>query len=451
MRRSLRLRLLVVGAFAIVVTLWGAALGLALLFERHVERVAVGDLEARAQTLAGIVEHDAEGVPRLAAPPPDRLYQQPFSGHYWQVALGSDVQRSRSLWDYSLPMDRAAPAPGRTEVLDLPGPQGERLLAVEQSLLVGRGPQALSLRIIVASDRAVLTAARQDFLADLMPYLAFLGLLLGIASWLQIRIGLSPLAEVADRVKALTQGQRSRIGTDLPDEMLPLSRQLDALLDARDAELLRARHRAGDLAHGFKTPLQALLGDAGTLRGRGEPEIAGSIETVVTSMRRLVDRELTRARIQSDRHAAEADPAAVLARLVKVLKRTPKGGTIDWQTRVDDPAPRARIDPDDLTEALGALLENAMHHADAVVEAVVTRQGSRVRIAICDDGPGVPDTALASLPQRGMRLDESGDGQGIGLAIVSDIAEAAGGDLTLTNTRPGLCVELTLAAAATRR
>ena len=451
MRRSLRLRLLVVGAFAIVATLGAAALGLALLFERHVERVAVNDLEARALTLAGIVEHDATGVPRLAAPPADRLYQQPFSGHYWQVALGDQVQRSRSLWDYTLPMDRPAPAPGRSDVLSLPGPQGERLLAVEQSLLVGRGPESLTLWIVVASDRAVLTAARQEFLGDLLPYLAFLALLLMAGSWLQIRVGLSPLAEVADRVQALTEGQRSRIGTDLPDEMLPLSRQLDALLDARDAELLRARHRAGDLAHGFKTPLQALLGDAGTLRHRGEPEIAGSIETVVTAMRRLVDRELARARIQSDRHTAEADPAVILARLIKVLRRTPKGGEIDWQTRLADPAPRARIDPDDLTEALGALLENAMHHADAAVEAVIGQNGDRVTIAICDDGPGVPDGALACLPQRGMRLDESGEGQGIGLAIVRDIAEAAGGQLSLTNTRPGLRVELTLAVAALRR
>ncbi|VDS09881.1 Virulence sensor histidine kinase PhoQ [Paracoccus haematequi] len=451
MRRSLRLRLLVVGACAIVATLGGAALGLALLFERHVERVAVNDLEARALTLAGIVEYDAEGVPRLTAPPTDRLYQQPFSGQYWQVALADQVQRSRSLWDYTLPMDRPAPAPGRSDVLDLPGPQGERLLAVEQSLLVGRGPRPLTMRIIVASDRAVLTAARRGFLGDLMPYIAFLSLLLMAGSWLQIRIGLAPLAEVADRVRALTQGQRSRIGTDLPDEMLPLSRQLDALLDARDAELLRARHRAGDLAHGFKTPLQALLGDAGTLRRRGEPEIAGSIETVVTAMRRLVDRELARARIQSDRHAAEADPAAVLARLVKVLKRTPRGAGIDWRTRVADPTTRARIDPDDLTEALGALLENAMQHADSRVEAVVARKNGGVAISICDDGPGVPEDALSLLPQRGMRLDETGEGQGIGLAIVRDIADAAGGQLSLTNTRPGLCVELTLEAAPPRR
>jgi signal transduction histidine kinase len=165
----------------------------------------------------------------------------------------------------------------------------------------------------------------------------------------------------------------------------------------------------------------------------------------------LVDRELARARIKSDRHTVEADPAVILSRLIKVLRRTPKGAEIDWQTRMGNPAPRARIDPDGLTEALGALLENAMQHADAAVEAVISQKGDRVTIAIFDDGPGVPDGALARLPHRGMRLDESGKGQGIGLAIVSDIAEAARGQLSLTNTCPGLCVELTLAVAAPRR
>ncbi|MEX5385679.1 ATP-binding protein, partial [Cronobacter muytjensii] len=109
--------------------------------------------------------------------------------------------------------------------------------------------------------------------------------------------------------------------------------------------------------------------------------------------------------------------------------------------------PQARIDPDDLTEALGALLENAMQHAVATVTVTVTAASDRVVISICDDGPGVPDEALARLSQRGLRLDESGEGQGIGLAIVSDIAEAADGRLSFRNADPGLCIELTLAAA----
>ena len=46
--------------------------------------------------------------------------------------------------------------------------------------------------------------------------------------------------------------------------------------------------------------------------------------------------------------------------------------------------------------------------------------------------------------ERGVRLDQGGDGQGIGLAIVTDIAEAAGGRLELINMLPGLAAELHL-------
>ncbi len=56
----------------------------------------------------------------------------------------------------------------------------------------------------------------------------------------------------------------------------------------------------------------------------------------------------------------------------------------------------------------------------------------------------MPPSALARLTQRGTRLDEAGDGQGIGLAIVADIAEAAGGDLLLRNGTTGLEATLRL-------
>lgn len=444
-RRSLRWRLILTGGAAILLALGLAALGLALLFERHVERVAVAGLQARALSLAAMVEPGGAGGVALRAGPADPLYDRPFSGHYWQIDLGGTLRRSRSLWDYTLPAADPPPLPGQPRSLALPGPQGEPLLAVEQLLEVRAGGAATPLRIIVASDRGELELARRGFLADLLPYLALLAGLLLAASWMQITVGLSPLSQVSARVAALRSGRRPRIGADLPAEVIPLAGEIDQLLDARDAELLRARNRAADLAHGFKTPLQALLGDAGQLRDQGAHEIADSVETVATAMRRLVDRELARARIQSDRVVAEADPAPVLRRVIEVLRRTPDGAAIDWQVQAP-PGLRARIDPDDLTEAVGALLENAMRHAAGRVAARVGQEGRSIVITITDDGPGVPAADLARLSQRGVRLDEGGDGQGIGLALVADIVDAAQGSLTLRNAAPGLAVTMTFAA-----
>lgn len=438
---SLRWRLLLAGGAAVLAALAGAAIGLAVLFDRHVERVALADLDDRALSLIAMVEQDG-GPPRLRAIPRDPLYDRPFSGHYWQIWLGDQVLRSRSLWDHVMPVEDAAPA-GARRVLALEGPRDRSLLAIERSLVVGRGPDPVPLRIVVATDREDLEQARQAFFRDLLPYLGLLAALVLAASFMQITIGLRPLARMAERVSALSRGIRPRIGGDLPAEVMPLAGQLDRLLDDRDTELQRARHRAADLAHGFKTPLQALLGDAERLRLRGDTELADSIETVVGAMRRLVDRELTRARIQSGRNASTARPGEVLEKIVRVLRRTPAGAELDWHVRA--PAGLvARIDPDDLTEALGALMENAVRHAFARIEASARISGGEILITIRDDGPGVPDASLEGLLRRGARLDMSGDGQGIGLAIVADIAEAAGGRLDLRNAHPGLRAELRL-------
>lgn len=440
--RSLRWRLGLAGAAAILVALALATLGLTLLFERHVERVAVADLTARALSVAAMVEPGPEGA-GFGAPPADPLYDQPFSGHYWQVELGGALRHSRSLWDSAFPPAPVPAPPGTRRSLSLSGPQGEPLLAVEQWLEVGAGEGAVPLRILVATRRDALDLARQGFLSDILPWLGLLGLLLVAASWAQITLGLRPLADVSDRVAALRAGRRPRIGTDLPREVRPLAGEIDQLLDARDAELARARHRAADLAHGFKTPLQALLGDAAQLEARGEPRLAASIETIVAAMRRLVDRELARARIQSDRVGALAEPAVVVARVVAVLRRMPKGAQVDWRIAAP-PGLRARIDTDDLTEALGALCENALRHAAGRVRVAVRAEDGWIAIRIADDGPGVAEDDLQRLSQRGLRLDTAGDGQGIGLAIAADIAQAAGGELTFANANPGLeaCLRL---------
>ena len=445
-RRSLRLRLVISGVAAIAGALALAAVGLALLFDRHVERVAVADLDARVMALLPMVEANAPDAIAASRSPIDPQYDRPFSGRYWMIRLGETLQTSRSLWDFDLALPAKAPAPGATHVLTLQGPMDQRLLAVDRSFIISRNDRPEVLRITVATDSARLRDARQGFLGDLVPFLGVLAGLLVAASWFQIMVGLKPLAQIRARVTALTMGEDRRLGQNLPTEVIPLANQIDHLLDARDQELERARHRAADLAHGFKTPLQALLGDAESLHRRGEDEIADSIETVVTTMRRHVDRELARARIQADRGGSRAEPTAIMEKLVKLLARTPKGSEIDWDLQ---PAPGvlARIDPDDLTEALGALLENALRHCAARIEMRALAEGDRAVIRIRDDGPGISPDQIQRIIRRGERLDQSIGGQGIGLAIVSDIVEAVGGELSLRNADPGLLAEIRLARA----
>ncbi|MBP7241398.1 HAMP domain-containing sensor histidine kinase [Amaricoccus sp.] len=440
-RGSLRLRFLIAGAAALAATLAVAALGLALLFDRHVERLAVAELSAELDHLAAGLGTGSEGL-IVARAPSDPGYVQPLSGSYWQIETGGRTLRSRSLWDQKLTLPPRASSDPNLRELHMTGPRGEALLVATRALRIGDE----SVEATVATDRADLTAARRAFLGDLTPYLALLAIALLAAGWAQVTIGLRPLAHVGERVAALRSGGATRLGEDFPSEVRPLAAEIDALIAARETDVERARARAGDLAHALKTPLQALIGEAARVRAAGAASAATGIEDVASAIDRHVQRELARARVAGAARAAVADPGAVIAGVLSVLKRTPEGRRVAWEVRAEA-ALRVRIDPTDLIEALGALAENAARHAATRVTLMAGRRGALAAIGVRDDGPGAAPEALERMRARGVRLDARFPGQGLGLAIAGEIAEAAGGSLELADAAPGLEATLLLPAA----
>jgi signal transduction histidine kinase len=163
-------------------------------------------------------------------------------------------------------------------------------------------------------------------------------------------------------------------------------------------------------------------------------------------MRQRVDRELIRARIRARAHPRRqgleggvgpgdtgADLPAILNRVVRTLQRSPSGGRLRWSLEGPE-ALAVLMLPEDLTELLGNLLENASNWASGRVAVRVLAPAAAtgtVVVEIEDDGPGVPGEALEALGQRGLRLDERTQGSGLGLAIAQDICDAYGAELHL--------------------
>ncbi|HBS48999.1 MAG TPA: hypothetical protein DEA05_02390 [Rhodobacteraceae bacterium] len=268
--------------------------------------------------------------------------------------------------------------------------------------------------------------------------------MLSVAGWVQLSVGLLSLGDLGARITALREGEAERMGGEWPVELRPVATEIDDLLAARHAETEHARTRAADLAHGLKTPLQALMTEAGRLRRSGAGAEADGIEETARAMRRTVDRELARARTASRAADARADPARVADRLIAVLRRTPDGARLDWQQEIPQGMAVA-LDEGDLAEAMGALAENAARHARSKVALSARRMDERLHLEISDDGLGIPQATRDVLVRRHARADESGTG--LGLAIASDIARAAGGTLTLGDATPGLTATLTLPLA----
>lgn len=442
---SLRLRLLAAGALSLLLAIGAAAWILGILFEQHVERRIEVELKAHLDQLVAGLEVGPDGQPVLIRRPADPRFERPLSGLYWQLVFddGVRLERSRSLWDEALELPPDVLPSGAVHRHLLHGPRdGEQLLVLERSVQLPQRFEARRLRAAVAIDREELSAARRAFLADLGPYLIVLASLLLLASVLQVQIGLRPLSTVRGQLGEIRAGRRRSLGEGLPSEVQPLAAELDALLEARGRQVEQARARAADLAHGLRTPLQVLAGDATNLRNKGETALAREIEDLTAVMRRHVDRELARARVAAGAIHAEADLREVAERVLAVVRRTPDGARLSWEVEIA-PGSVARIDADDLTEVLGNLVENAARHARHRVRLANRFEGGQTVLSVADDGPGIPEGQREAALGRGGRLDERG-GAGLGLAIVQDVLAAWGGTLELDDAEPGLVAVIRL-------
>lgn len=443
---SLRLRLALAGAVAILVALALTAVGLSQLFAAHVERRAVAEMSVQLdQVLAGLAR-GPDGL-TLERPPADPRFATPYGGLYWQIDGPDGTERSRSLWDAVLDLPADTLGDGGAHVHHLPGPQVEGLLVLERSVNLPTRLGGGSARAAVGMAVAELEDARRAFMVDLAPYLGLLALVLTVAGWVQLSVGLHPLQGLGARVAALRADDTARMGGDWPVEVRPIATEIDALLAAREAEVGRARTRAADLAHGLKTPLQALMGEAARLRASSATEAADGIEETAVAMRRTVDRELSRTRTAAHTATSRTDPAEVAKSLIAVLRRTPEGAKLDWRQEIPSGLTVA-LEASDVAEALGAVAENAARHARSRVIISAEVHGDHLRLSVTDDGPGIPAAKRDALMTRHARADMSGTG--LGLSIAAEIALAAGGALVLADANPGLAATLILKRSSQR-
>jgi signal transduction histidine kinase len=288
----------------------------------------------------------------------------------------------------------------------------------------------------VAANLERVSRATAGFVKDLSVALAILGLVLAAATAVQVTLGLRPLDALRRGIADIRAGRLHHLGASVPAEVQPLVEEVNALLDSQEQEIERSRGRAADLAHGLKTPLAALAGDAGRLREQGQEAMARDIESVVESMSRHVDRELARARIRgmARRKAGLSTALDPLVRsLIATLARIPAGAdvTFDVQIAEDIMVP---MDRTDLAEVLGNLLDNAVRYADSRVRIAARQDSAGPCITIEDDGPGIAPSSRADVMERGVRLDEQVGETGLGLAIVQDVLEAYGWHLDISSS-----------------
>ena len=259
-----------------------------------------------------------------------------------------------------------------------------------------------------------------------------------VAGFWQVRKGLSALDQLRARLASVHRGEEHRVTGHYPTEVQPLVDDLNALLDNRERMVQRALAKAGDLAHGLKTPLAVLSQEAERASHSGHADVAESVGREVERMRKHINYHLAQARAAASgsapgTHSTIKPAADALARTMLQL-HADRGIAIDVRVSPDH---RVRCQREDLDEMLGNLLDNACKWTRSRVIVSSSAVDGRTLIVVDDDGPGLAPAMRESVLRRGVRADEAVPGSGLGLAIVRDLAELYGGSIELDESANG--------------
>lgn len=268
-------------------------------------------------------------------------------------------------------------------------------------------------------------------------FLAFSAIFIVAGIW-QFRAGLLPFGRLRRQLTGLRDGSGRRIEGVYPTEVQPLVNDLNSLLEHRERIVERALTKAGDLAHGLKTPLAVLAEEADRAEAGGQQEIASAISAQVERMRRQIEYHLAQARAagSGDVPGARCQVLASVEGLTRTLLRIYAERGLTFTVEVA-PEHFIRGQREDLEEMLGNLLDNACKWAKSTVKIESAEEASALVLTVDDDGPGLATSMREAVLRRGVRADEAAPGSGLGLAIVRDLAELYHGSIWLEDSPLG--------------
>jgi signal transduction histidine kinase len=435
--------------------------GLAIDYVRQRELASSHDARlSQLLTLVIAFSTDEGGPePRFPRNVGEPLFEVTHSGWYWQITpLGSSSGRrmvSASLTSEILALPSASdvkPDSNNIRWSEAVGPLGEPLRISEIVFTLGEDDAPSNYSYVVAGNQDFIEGRLDEFRLPLVMALAVAGFGLVGATVVQVRYGLKPLGAIERGLADIRSGRARRLEGDLPAEIEPLRAELNALIQANQDTIERARTQVGNLAHALKTPLAVMINEAREERTPFGDKIAEQGDI----MRDQVNHYLDRARVAAQLGVigTVTDVESVLRGLIRAVSRIYRERHIDIVAECP-PGVRFRGERQDLEEMLGNLLDNACKWAGSQVTArVVVREadGQRphrvVEITVADDGPGLNTEQRTQAVKRGRRLDESKPGSGLGLSIVADLVQGYGGTFHIEAAPSGgLSARLVLPAA----
>ncbi len=356
----------------------------------------------------------------------DPAYSTPYSGRYWQVTDGTGaIYTSASLFDETI----AEPPRGNNETIiwNTSGPDSEAIRSVYQKITFEDGTE---WGVTVAESRSELINERSAAQRYLLPVFGLVGLI-GVASSLLLMSAIvGPLRKLRADVAHRWDRGDELTPEDYPEEVSPLVEDLNKLLHRNREIVSGSRRQAADLAHALKTPTAILRNELAELADAGantEPA-----EEALTRIDAQLSRSLARMRASNTGELTHSrtdlsNSVERLSRLFSVMAER-EGKTLVSNCEA---GLHVRMDPQDIEEVIGNLLDNALKWSQTTFQITARRTDSGIELRVEDDGPGIPEEARLEVLRSGGRLDTSVKGTGLGLPISVDLLAAYGGTLEL--------------------
>ncbi|WP_240485060.1 ATP-binding protein [Aestuariibacter salexigens] len=384
--------------------------------------------ELRTMSLSIIAEIELDGdmvdMPELLF---DDQLNIPGSGYY--AFIQKDDEIVWNSWSaIELPAFQSFPLPdvGKEMFVDTYGENQEYLLyAYSAEFATDKGYKRIGF--LVLHERFFIEKERQAFLRTLQRWLAVISVVLLALLMLTLRTTLQPLNRLRQEIGLAEQGEIGRIEHQFPPELEGLKHSINHLLDTESQQRERYKNSLGDLAHSLKTPVAVIS---------GHHDLPHSVREPLTQIDNIIQRQLKRASAATGGWHHAVDIAPVVTKLSAAMLKVHRNKALEIIETVEDMA-MFRGDETDLMEILGNVVDNACKACQRKVEIRVWTTHSWLNMQIDDDGPGIAESLRKKMLTRGTRLDAYEDGQGIGMAVVSDLVSIYQGQLDIERAELG--------------
>ncbi|MDR9500009.1 MAG: sensor histidine kinase [Hydrogenovibrio sp.] len=376
----------------------------------------------------------------LSEPSLNPAYAMPDSGHYFALKTPTRTLTSSSLGDFSLFL-KPSVAAGQSQHYETLGPNDNHLLVYQANMIF----QNRALAIYVAEDHSALEQALWWFDA-IVAVIVLLSLTLIYALQKRLlRRSFQQLDPVYAALDGLQRGEAFYLNADdYPGEVQPLIRKLNEALQNAQRQLLRSRQASSNLAHSLKTPLNIIFQLRQHPAIANDPTLLTTLQTQADNIHQRLETELQAANIAAESPSYQRfSPEKDLIDLAGSLQQLYPNKILHLVPSITHWPKSLPLEQNDGFELLGNLLDNAAKFSDR--DYWLSYDSKAQCIQIEDDGPGVSKDRRTDITQRGVRLDNTKPGHGVGLAIANQIVDAY--DLTLSfdaSQHGGLSVKLGL-------